>query len=268
MKKTFVEFLFLFLLFVFGGCGNFSDTNYKTRAEPAPAEKPAINDTTENVTITSEGNVEIIGTYFEPKKEPSPAVLLLHQWGSDRHSFDDFAKKLQTAGFGVLTIDGRGFGDSTKTSEGETVLPERTDEAVKGMLVDIGNAYEFLERKKEIDSTLIQIGGASYGSSLAILYAAGNKKVKAVALVSPGLNYFGNMEIEPAIKAYGARPILLVAAEDDKDSAATVKMIVAEFPDKNYIEKIYENGGHGTALFSVGLADVLESFFASNIDLK
>ncbi len=98
-----------------------------------------------------------------------------------------------------------------------------------------------------------------------MIYGAENKNVKAVALLSPGLNYFRNLPIEDAVKNYGERNLLLVAAEDDQESAATVKKLKA-ISDK-YETQIYPKGGHGTALFAakVGLEDLLEQFFSKSL---
>lgn len=235
---------------------NNSNTANQTNSEiPAPRD----------VKFTSEGNVEIVGSFYESPKANSPAVLLLHQFGSDRKSFDEYAKRLQKDNFGVLAIDGRGFGESVKTTDGEKVEAQRTAEGVKGMEADVANAFDFLAKQKNVDAARIGIVGASYGSSLAIIYAAKNPKVKAVALLSPGINYFDNLPTEPAIKNYGDRPLLLVAAEDDKDSADSVRKLKEIGAKESYEVKIYEKGGHGTALFEVGLQDLLEQFLMKSL---
>jgi dienelactone hydrolase len=221
--------------------------------------------TPQTVKFTSAQNVEIIGTFYESPKANSPAVLLLHQWQSTRKSYDEFAKRLQAKGFSVLAIDGRGFGESVKTTDGTAVAPSRTNETVKGMLADVGNAFEFLAKQKNVDANKIGIVGASYGSSLAIIYGAENKQIKAVALLSPGLNYFGNMPTEPAVKTFGNRPLLLVAADDDKESADSVKKL--KETNQNCETQIYQKGGHGTGIFSakVGLEDLLEQFLMKSL---
>jgi dienelactone hydrolase len=238
-----------------------SPANNSNSAKQTITEIPA----PQNVKFTSEGNVEIVGTFYESAKASSAAVLLLHQWQSSRKSYDEFAKRLQTKGFGVLAIDGRGFGDSVRTMDGKPVAPARTDETVKAMKADVANALDFLAKQKNVDSAKIGIVGASYGSSLAIIYAAENPKVKAVALLSPGLNYFGNLPIEPAVKSFGNRSLLLVAAEDDQESAETVKKLKT-ISDK-YEVQIYPKGGHGTGLFAakVGLEDLLEQFLTKSL---
>jgi dienelactone hydrolase len=221
----------------------------------------------QTVTIDSLDGVKLVGTFLESPKPNSPALLLLHQWQSDRHSYDDFAKRMQAKGFNVLAIDGRGFGESTKRKDGTAVKAERTDEAVKLMLGDVGAACDFLVKQKNVDPSRIAIVGASYGSSLALIYGADNAKVKAVVALSPGLNYFGNMPTEPVVRRYGDRPLLLVAADDDKESADSVRKLKATVAQDKYEEQIYPKGGHGTSLFAakVGLDDLLEKFLVKNV---
>lgn len=238
---------------------NLTNSTVSNPSTPLNSQIPA----PQNIKFTSAENLEIVGTFYESPKANSPAVLLLHQWGSTRKSYDDFAKRLQAKGFGVLAIDGRGFGDSTKTTDGKTVSTDRGDETVKGMKADVDNAFQFLAKQKNVDAQKIGIVGASYGSSLAIIYGAENKQIKAVALLSPGLNYFGNMPTEPAVKNYGDRPLLLVAAEDDKESADTVRKL--KEADAKSEMQIYPKGGHGTELFAVGLEDVLEQFLIKSL---
>jgi dienelactone hydrolase len=135
------------------------------------------------------------------------------------------------------------------------------------MKADVKGAFEYLSKQDNVDATRLGIIGASYGSSLAIIYAADDPGVKAVALLSPGLNYFGNMPTEPAIRKYGNRPILLVAAEDDKESAAAVKKLKEAGNSSTHVVKVYKKGGHGTGLFDakVGLEDLLEDLFKRNL---
>ena len=197
----------------------------------------------------------------------SPALLLLHQWGSNRHSYDEFARKMQAAGFNVLAIDGRGFGESTKKADGTTLAAGRTDADVKAMQSDVGAAFDFLSKNKNVDPKRIAIVGASYGSSLALIYAADKPEVAAIALLSPGLNYFGNMQTAPAMKKYGKRPVYMAAADDDKESAEAVRSLGTGGTSADHIKKAYTSGGHGTALFGSqpALADELLEFFRQHL---
>lgn len=262
-----LSFAILFLAISASACSTSPQPTANSRTaspKPTSAESTSVG---QRVTFESADKTVIVGSFLESPKPNSAAVLLLHQFASDRHSYDDLAKQLQAKGFGVLAIDGRGFGESTKTSDGKTVAVSRTDEAVKGMIADVAAAFEFLAKQKNVDPTRIAIVGASYGSSLAIIYAVDDPKVKAVALLSPGVNYFGNMPTEPAVKKYGNRGLLLVAADDDKESADSVRKLKASGGNDKYEVKVYEKGGHGTGLFKakVGLEDLLDQFFARSL---
>ncbi len=237
--------------------------NNANNANQSNVETPA----PQKITFESADKIEIVGTFYGSPKANSPAVLMLHQWESNRKSYDEFAKRLQAKGFGVLAIDGRGFGESVKTTDGKTVASSRTNETVKGMKADVGAAFDFLAKQKNVNAEKIGIVGASYGSSLAIIYGAENPKVKAVALLSPGVNYFGNMSTEPAVKSYGDRALLIVAADDDKESADSVKKLKNAGANDKYEVKIYPKGGHGTGIFEakVGLEDLLEQFLTKSL---
>ena len=133
----------IFILSALAGCGgntassisNSSQVNQTTANNSA--NSATIAATSQTVTVDSPDGVKIVGSLFESAKPNSPAVLLLHQWQSDRHSYDDFAKRLQAKGFTVLSIDGRGFGDSTKKADGTAVTAGRSDVDVKAMLGDV-----------------------------------------------------------------------------------------------------------------------------------
>ena len=216
----------------------------------------------QTVSINSPDGVVLVGTYYEAEKPGTPAILLVHQWQSDRHSWDDFAKEMQRDGFNVLAIDGRGFGESTKKTDGSSVAAGRSDDDVKGMLGDVDAAFNFLSKQKNVDPKRVGIIGASYGSSLAIIYAADHPNVAAVALMSPGTNYFGNMQTEPAVAKYGDRPLFMTAAEDDPDSFNSVtKLNESTGEPRRAVVVTVPKGGHGTALLSVdGVRKPLKTF--------
>lgn len=219
------------------------------------------------ITFDAPDGVKIVGTLYEAATANSPAVLMLHQFGGNRGTYKDLAKQFQKSGIAVLAIDGRGFGESTAKNDGSRIAPSQSDAAVAGMKSDVAAAIEFLGEQKNVDKTRIGIVGASYGSSLAIIYAADHPEIKAVALLSPGLNYFGNLPTIPAIEKYGARSILIVAAEDDEDSAEASRRLDKLAAGDRHQLKIYEKGGHGTGIFAagVGLEKLLLEFFQQNL---
>ena len=277
MKAYFLLILVITLLGCNSGASN-NPSNTVTANNTAAnnsANSVATTIGAQTVAIDSPDGVKIVGSFFESARANSPAVLLLHQWQSDRHSYDDFAKRLQAKGFNVLSIDGRGLGESVKTADGKPVAPERTDAAVKGMLGDVGAAFDFLSKQKNVDPSRVGIVGASYGSSLAIIYAADNPKVKAVALLSPGLNYFGNMATEPAVRKYGDRDLFVVASKGDTESAEAAENF-EKIGNTRYGFMILPVGSlHGTEMFKYRdktdgppvVEDAVESFLMTRFGL-
>lgn len=273
MKSFFIPVILILVIAAFGCQKAAPNANLAVPSPTPPAntsiakESPTEGAAPRQVVIESADKTPLAGTFYQAVKSNSPAILMLHQWQSDRHSYDDLAKRMQAKGFGVLTIDGRGFGESVKTADGKTIAPSKSDDSVAAMKADVGAAIEFLLKQDNVDPGRLALIGASYGSSLAMLYAADSPKIKSVALLSPGLNYFGNMPTEPAVRKYGNRSLLLVAAEDDKESADTVRKLKEAGASDTHEVKIYPKGGHGTGLFAakVGLEDLLEDFFTRNL---
>jgi dienelactone hydrolase len=212
------------------------------------------------VSFPTSDKVVITGTLYTASGQSGPAVLCLHQWRSDRSTYDALAASLQTAGVTVLTIDLRGHGESRKKSDGSAVQPDRN--AIR----DLEAAIAFLEGRKEVDKARIGIIGASYGASNALLYAAQHKDVKALVLLSPGLNYFNVLPTEEAIVAYGNRPILLAASDEDLRSAETVKRY-QELNGANTVARMLTKAGHGTEMLAADetLASGVVDFLRKNL---
>lgn len=212
----------------------------------------------QEVQFTTSDGIVITGTLY-PAGDAAPTVLCLHQWRSDRSSFAALAKKLQSSGITVLSIDMRGYGGSTKTADGKSIRPDRKAGA------DIQAAMRFLREQKSVDAAHIGLIGASYGSSNAIIYAAGDPMVRAVVLLSPGLNYFNELPTEGPVKKYKGRPMLAVASSEDLRSVETVDVYRAALPGIEV--KMYESAGHGTDILDagVGLDGVILTFLKKNL---
>jgi dienelactone hydrolase len=212
----------------------------------------------ENVRFTTSDGIVIAGTLY-PAGERAPAVLCLHQWRSDRSSFAALAGRLQAAGMTVLAIDMRGYGGSKKTEAGKRIRPDRKAQK------DIEAALQFMRSQSSVDASRIGIVGASYGSSNAIIYAAADTEIRAVVLLSPGLNYFNELPTEESVRAYAGRPLLAVASSEDLRSVETVEAYRALAPAMQ--SEIYRDAGHGTDILEagVGLGGEILSFLKKNL---
>lgn len=175
------------------------------------------------------------GLYWEPPGTLSPAVLLLHMLGRSKEEWIPLATELRRQGYGVLAIDLREQGRSR---------PEQ-------LVADARAGFEFLRKQKTVDAARIGLLGASIGANAAINFAAEEPLVRLAILLSPGRNYRG-VTTEPALRAYGARPLFLAAAEEDIVSAPAVRRL-AEVAQGEVVAKLYPGQAHGTGLLTVGL---------------
>ncbi|NOY06550.1 MAG: alpha/beta fold hydrolase [Chlorobi bacterium] len=214
----------------------------------------------ERVSFTTADGVVIVGTLYRAEGTKNPAIVCLHQWRSDRSSYDDVAESLRREGFTVLAIDQRGYGESIQTADGQPVRPDRRIQE------DVRAAVGFVRAQKGVMKNNIGLLGASYGASNAIIYAADHPEIRAVVLLSPGLNYFNILPTLDAVRKYGKRPLLAVASSEDVRSVEAVREY-AKVKTENYESKIYENAGHGTSMFASArdLLPRLVGFFKQNL---
>jgi pimeloyl-ACP methyl ester carboxylesterase len=107
--------------------------------------------------------VDICFTLFRPagatKDRPVPMVLHSHGWGGSRTTDPSAFSYLTDAGFGVLSFDQRGFGES-----GGHAYIENPDVEGKDVqeIVDLVAAQDWVKKEKPGDPVLGAIGG-SYG---------------------------------------------------------------------------------------------------------
>jgi dienelactone hydrolase len=201
---------------------------------------------TKNVSFNTGDNVKIAGMLYTPDSARAPAVLMLHMAYASRKDWDAFAQRLQGAGFVVLAIDFRGHGESGGAMDWEK------------MTQDAAAAWKFLNSQPNVDTKRIVVVGASIGSNVALSFAAAEPNVKAVGLLSPGLDYF-NIKTDGAIKTYGKRPVLIFSSSEDSYSADTQKALEPLASGPKQVQ-LFQNVGHGTDMLRDG--KVAEALFA------
>lgn len=221
-----------------------------TSGSRSSGSRGVVSETKERVSFQTSDGIVIVGSLFTTGSASSPVVICLHMWRSDRTAYDELASRFIEQNVAVLSFDMRGWGESTKRANGQSVEPDRRAEE------DIGAAIRFLRASNKLDANRIGLIGASYGGSNALIYAAKHREIKAVALLSPGLNYFNVLPTEPAIVEYGDRPLLSIASKEDGRSVEAVKLYQSK-KASNHDVVLYENFGHGTSMLK-GKAEVIQ----------
>lgn len=177
-------------------------------------------------------------------------VVLVHQAKRNKEDWWTLAERFARAGYAVVAVDLRGHGGSASASPAEL---GRADYAA--MVSDVRAAVDHLENHAVREVAVV---GVELGANLAINAAVEEPAVVSVVMVSPGLDYQGVITTD-AVKRYGPRSLLLVAAADDPYSAKSAGILDASATGAHEF-RLLETGGRGMKL--VGSEPALEGWLA------
>ena len=203
---------------------------------------PAAEASGRAVTFPAGDGVTIAGEYFESPSalratgDKAPAVVLVHMLSKNRGEWRDLPDRIRDAGITALTIDLRGHGQSSGSSQD-----------LSAMVQDVRAAAQWLATRPNVKTDAIAIVGASLGASLALLAAVDVPAVRALALLSPSLDYRGLRTDMGLVKRLGARSMWLAASSEDPLALRTLRDIVAE-PSGPREQHVSTTLAHGTAL--------------------
>jgi uncharacterized protein len=188
------------------------------------------------VTFRADDGRTVTALLNEASQRPAPAVVLVPMLGRPKDDWQAAAQRFADANITALVIDLPAL-----------TLPE-DPKAIVGWSKEIRTALTFLEGRPEVRSGALGVAGASLGGSLAALAAAADPRVKALALVSPSLDYRG-VRIESAMRQYGGRPALLVSSRQDFYAARSARELAKEPPGIRDLLWA-DQAAHGTTLLS------------------
>ena len=188
------------------------------------------------VSFPSTDGVSIAGEIYEAASRPAPAVVLVHMLSRSRADWDGLPDRIRDAGITALAIDLRGHGQSSGSAQ-----------ELQPMIEDVRAATRWLASRPNVRADQIAIVGASLGASLALLAALELPQVRAIALLSPSLDYRGLRTDTGLIKRLGARSIWLAASDQDPLALRTLRDIAAE-PSGPREQHVSSALAHGTVL--------------------
>ena len=188
------------------------------------------------ISFRAEGGRTVNAILYDADQRPAPAVVLLPMLGRTKDDWQVAAQKLADANITALAID----------------LPAQTLPADAKELAswhdDVRASVSFLAGRPEVRPGSIGVAGASLGASLGAQAAASDPRVRALALVSPALEYRG-VRIEMAMRQYGSRPALLIASLHDPYAARSARELAKEAPGPREL-RWSETTAHGTNLLA------------------
>jgi len=126
-----------------------------------------------------------------------PAVLLVHGYSADRAGMGMLARRLASAGYGVLAIDVRGHGTNTR--------PFGRDPEDANLFEDLSAAADWLRASSWVDGTRLAVIGHSMGAGAALRFAERDVGVDAAVLISGGWVLLGPLRPPNALFIYAER---------------------------------------------------------------
>lgn len=256
-------------------------------AAPKPRPKPpkpvcTSGPITEEVSFASGDGLKLFATYHSPCAGTArPTVVLAHQlcraraeWQTEPHHW---IRELAKRDLATLAVDLRGHGASNSWPDGSTrdlcahardlvVSSEIQDTSVAslymGMVDDVRAAMAWVRNERH--ASAVALVGSSIGANSVLIAAAEDPSVAAVVGLSPGLDYRGLRPTQAAVRL-GDRPVILEAAEDDRQSSAAVR----ELARQNVLLRtvIWPEGGHGNDMLRANPEELnaLVDFLATHL---
>jgi len=242
-----------------------------------PPPPPPKDTLIEEVTFEGGDGWLLHGTLYSPKgKTNLPAVICHPMLSRDRTTYQPLIDQLICNGVLVLAYDPRGHGKSLTGADGKErpAYDKHLDdkpgdkEFWAGLVGDLAKAKAFLIKEHGADPKRIALVGASIGANAALLLAAKDPDVAAVALLSPGANYKGLATFDAAVQL--THPLYVMMGDKDERSGEDPKTIfekATKLVAQDKVLKRFDGKEHGTNLFSAspGAATELSDWLWKNL---
>lgn len=190
---------------------------------------------------------------------PAPLVVLAHQLYRDRTSWAPLVPRLSEAGYAVLTVDRRGFGEST---EEVASAAELRGSVRANFHLDLLEGIASVADRPGVDASRVAIVAAGMSVGSAVTTARSDPSVRSLVLLSGLIPE----EEEDFLREHPGFPVLLVAAEADPRGARLMRQYARRLTGETqeYLEleaptPAGEDGWEGTDTLreETGLADYI-----------
>ncbi|MCB4756578.1 MAG: alpha/beta fold hydrolase [Elusimicrobia bacterium] len=200
---------------------------------------------------------QVLKAYFQAPKGNKLTLVMLHGLTASKEEWLPLAEAAVKVGYGVFAYDARGHGESSLSKDAHGTPngfqyfgPPGRGSPWERMIDDLGGAIWFLENQKKINRASVILAGASLGANVALNYASLTRSLKAVILLSPGLDY-QKITTEGAIQQVGEIPVLIVASPGDKYAYASSVRLKSLSPRATFWSNV--KPGHGVQMFDEDL---------------
>jgi dienelactone hydrolase len=192
-----------------------------------------------------------------------PAVLLVHGYTTDRAGMSVLARRLATAGYGVLAIDVRGHGENARAFA--------RDNEGANLFEDLSAAADWLRASSWVDGTRLAVVGHSMGAGAALRFAERDVGVDAAILISGGTWLLGPLRPPNALFIYAEhdRARTRERAESLAARLAGADGEVGSFDGRDAVRAVEMPGNdHTTILWSTAAAREMIAWLDASLGIE
>ena len=211
-------------------------------AQEAPAEA-ASGPQPEIINISASDGLTLAADFYRSSPE-QPSVLLLHELYSNRSGWSQLTQRLIEAGFNVLAVDLRGWGQT----RGE--INWRQAET------DVASWLAWLREAAGVRGDGIVVIGSSMGASLALTGCASDADCRSAIALSPGWSSYGISVRDAFAEDFGERPVLLIYTERDRWPAQAIPRI-QEIASEAVVYDVLPGNAHGFRMLNASAETLL-----------
>lgn len=219
-----------------------------------------------------------------------PSVILMHEEKKKAGMFSwnsDFRRKLFQSGMNIFSYDARGHGLNVKGTPliknnkivgyvndykvtWESFSSEGENNHWNKMTGDLETFMKVFDKNDYHKPGEYMIIGAGIGADIALKYAAEDKSIKGLILLSPHLEKFG-VETLSAAKKWDGRPCLLIYSFGDEESRKSCEKLYEIMSSnagdkKDNIElEIPQGSAYGMAMIDENLTEVILGWIKNNV---
>lgn len=196
------------------------------------------------ITLTTTDNVSIRATLSTPQDLDAkvPAVILIHQGGSNRHEWSTLTPELLGRGYVVLAYDVRGHGESDPVDS----IRKLFDDPHLAPL-DLQAAIQFLQTLSEVDPERLAVIGASIGANLAAM-ASSEMTVKTAVAISGKTSAVYNLAGKTTL---AMRSVFFISSDGDQNGkrATWATELFDRTGEPRRLEIVKNSRRHGVGVF-------------------
>ena len=208
------------------------------------AQTQGIKVVKEKVKFTTDDGFNISAIIGKPEtiEDDIPAVILIHQGGSDKSEWDGFFEQLVKQNYIVLAYDVRGHGESDKVDNIYALFND-PNQAPHDLLA----AIEYLKDDDNVDAGRIAIVGASIGANLACV-GVSKMDVKTAVAISGKTTAVENLNGD---KDVNLESIFYIASEGDQNGKRVkwAKELYDRTEPPRRVEAVSNSSAHGVSIF-------------------